>query len=106
MNPPPPLTDEEAADFALSMSSIERAVIGLCAKGKAWQYRTIAERIGVSYSEVQAAGRNMQRARLAHISVIPYDGSRLFLNGRGESVKRAVEILARIESDRANSPGS
>ncbi len=103
--PPASLSEEEAADLALSLTVLERAVIGLCAKGKAWQYRTIAEKISVSYSEVQAAGQKFQRARLAHISVIPYDGSRMFLNDRGEQVKRAVEILANIERTRLHRTG-
>lgn len=106
MGPPPPLSDEEAADLALSMSPTERAVVALFARGKAWQYGTIAERIGISYAEVQAVGQKMQRARLAHISVIPYDGCRLFLNDRGEQVKFAIQMLAKIQENRTRSSGT
>lgn len=101
-----PLSDEEAADIALSLSPIERTVIAHFAKGKAWQYRTIADRVGVSYSVVQDVGQKMQRERLGHISVIPYNGCRLFLNDRGESVKNAVAALARIEAKRSKQTGS
>lgn len=101
----PPLSDEEAADIALSLAPFERAVIAHFAKGKAWQYTTIAERIGVSYSVVQSVAHKLRHKLLGHISVIPYDGSRFFLNERGESVKRAVAILERIEGGHANHAG-
>ena len=104
MNPPRPLTDEEAADFALWMSPFEREVIALCAKGKALGYARIAEKIGAPYAEVQSVGRKLQAKRLAYISVVrqadEYHGSALFLNDRGERVKRAVEILARFRINR------
>lgn len=96
-----PLSDEEAADFALSLSPIERTVIAHFAKGKAWQYQTIADKVGVPYSVVQDIGQRMQREHLGHISVIPYNGCRFFLNDRGESVKNAVVALARIEARRS-----
>lgn len=96
------LTDEEAADLALSLSGIEREVISLCSKGKSWGYMGIASKIGASYAEVQSIGQKLQALKLAHISVIPFDGSALFLNSRGESVKRAVDVLERIRRKRSN----
>lgn len=98
MKLPRPLSDEEAADFALSMSQLERDVIALCSKGKSWRYTGIAKKIGASYSDVQTVGQKLQAMRLAQISVVPFDGSAIFLNDRGESVKRAVEVLARIRA--------
>ena len=40
------------------------------------------------------------------ISVIPYDGCRLFLNERGEQVKIALQMLAKIQEDRTRSSGT
>ncbi|WP_156427443.1 hypothetical protein [Novosphingobium sp. Fuku2-ISO-50] len=65
VSPPRELTDEEAADFALSMSRFERDVIILCSKGKSWRYPRIADKIGASYEDVQAVGHKLQAMRLA-----------------------------------------
>lgn len=99
----PPLSDEEAADFVLSMTHAECAMMRHFADERGRLYRTIAEKAGVDYSEVQALAHKLRGARLAHISVIPFDGCRLFLNARGRSVKRAAEIL---ENRRAEHLGS
>lgn len=99
----PPLSDEEVADFVLSMTRAECAIIGHFADERGRLYKTIADKAGVSYSEVQALAHKLRGARLAHISVIPFDGCRLFLNARGQRVKRAAEIL---ENRRAQSRGS
>lgn len=101
MNPIREMTDEEAADFALSLSNLERQVIALCSIGRSWGYSEIAKRIGASYDEVQAIGHKLQALRMAHISVMPYNGSAIFLNVRGDSAKRAIEALAKIRADRA-----
>lgn len=100
MSPPAPLSDEEAADLALSFSPTERAVMGHFAQGRAWTYGTVADRAGVSITDVIDLGHKLQRERLGHVSVIPYNGSRFFLNDRGASVKRAVEILSKIKNER------
>lgn len=100
MSAPPPLSDEEAADFALSLSPIERSVMEHFAQGRAWTYGAVAGRAGVSITDVTDLGHRLQRDRLGHVSVIPYNGSRFFLNGRGASVKRAAEILSRIKDRR------
>jgi len=97
---PLPLSDNEAADFALSLLPIERSVMEHFAKGRAWTYGTVAERAGASLADVVDFGHKLQRARLGHVSVIPYNGSRFFLNDRGESVKRATEILASLQGER------
>lgn len=97
----PPLSDQEVADIALAMTPTDRAVMRHFLDERGRLYTVIAEKAGVSYSEVQSLGQRLQRAQLAHTSVIPYDGCRLFLNGRGVQVKRAAEILDRIEIDRA-----
>ncbi|WP_168727285.1 MULTISPECIES: hypothetical protein [Sphingomonas] len=96
-----PLSDEEVANIALSMSSMERSVIRHFVNGRGRLYRVIAEKSGASYADVQLVGQKLQRQRLAYISVIPYDGCRLFLNVRGEQIKRAIEILDGIEESRA-----
>lgn len=95
MNALRPLSDEEAVDIALSMSQIEREVIVLCSKASSPRYTKIADKIGVPYSEVQSVGRKLQGMHLAHVSVIPFNGSAIFLNDRGESVKGAVGLLAK-----------
>ena len=100
MSPPRKLSDEEAADFALSMTQFERDVMTLCSKDKSWRYPRIAEKLGASYAEVQVVGRKFQALCLARVSVIPYDGSAIFLNDSGESVKVAVEALARLRANR------
>lgn len=97
-----PLSDEEVANIALSMSPIERSVIRHFVNGRGRLYRVIAEKSGVSYTDVQSVGQKLQRKRLAHISVIPYDGCRLFLNLHGEQIKRAVEMLDAIQKNRAD----
>lgn len=96
-----PLSDEEVASVALSMSPMERSVIRHFVNGRGRLYRVIAEKSGASYSDVQLVGQKLQRRRLAHISVIPYDGCRLFLNVRGEQIKHAIEILDGIERRRS-----
>lgn len=101
MKPPRELTDEEAADFALSLSQFERKVIALCSRERSWCYPEIARKIGATYDAVQAVGHKLRALRLAHISVIPYNGSAIFLNVSGEGVKRAVEALAKVEANRA-----
>ena len=102
MNVLSPLSDQEAVDIALSMSPVERKVIALCSKASSPRYPKIADKIGVPYSEIQSVGQKLQAMRLAHVSVIPYNGSAIFLNDRGESVKRAVDVLARIRTEKAN----
>ncbi len=100
MAPAPPLSDEDAADLALSLSPVERAVMEHFAKGRAWTYSAVAERSNVPIAVVTNLGHKLQRDRLGHVSVIPFNGSRFFLNDRGASVKRAVEILSRIKNER------
>jgi len=97
-----PLSDDEAVDIALSMSQIERRVIILCSKASSPRYPKLAEKIGVPYSEVQSVGRKLQAMHLAHVSIIPFNGSALFLNDRGESVKGAVGSLTKISAEEAN----
>jgi hypothetical protein len=101
----PPLSDQEAADFVLSMTPTERAIMRHFVEKRGRRYQTIADKVGVGYSEVQALGHKLQGARLAHISVIPFNGCRLFLNHRGERVKRAAEILDALENNRAQARG-
>ena len=98
----PPLSDTEVADFVLAMTSVERSVMLHFVNGRGRLYSVIAEKSGTSYAEVQATGRKLQNARLASTSVSPFNGCRLFLNHRGEQVKRAVEILQEIKSRRKN----
>lgn len=98
------LSDDEAADYALAMGELEREVIMLCSKTGSWGYSRLAEKVGAPYSDVQSIGRKLQGKRLAYISVVrrgsEYHGSAIFLNGRGEVVKRAVEALAKIRANR------
>ena len=56
----------------------------------------IARKLDASYSDGQEVGHKLQDMRLAHVSVIPYDGSAIFLNVRGEAVKSAVNALLRV----------
>lgn len=98
----PMLSDAEVADYVLSMTPVERSVIRHFVNGRGRLYSVIAEKAGASYFEVQATGRKLQNARLASISVVPFNGCRLFLNHRGEQIKRAVEIFEEIERKRAN----
>lgn len=99
----PPLSEEEAADFVLSLTREECSMLQHFADERGRLYQTIADKAGVRYFEVRTLALKLQAARLAHISVIPYDGCRLFLNARGRSVKRAAEIL---EIMRTQSRGS
>lgn len=98
MSPPPPLSDEEAVDIALAMSALECAVLCQLSKDKGRQYSVISKRLGVLYSHVQAVAHMLQDAKLAYVAVIPFNGSRLFLNDRGESVRQAVELLTKAKS--------
>lgn len=100
MSPPPPLSAEQAADIALSMTPFEREVIKRCSKGTSPRYPRIAEQIGAGYHEVQIVGHKLQAMRLAHVSVIPYNGSAIFLNDRGQVVKLAVLALERVRARR------
>ncbi|MBX3594479.1 hypothetical protein [Sphingomonas sp.] len=86
------------------MTPAERIMMRHFLEERGRLYAVIAEKAGVSYALVRTFGRKLQNARLAHISVIPFDGCRLFLNARGVRVKRAVEILDRIERNRAQGP--
>ncbi|WP_150291577.1 hypothetical protein [Sphingobium estronivorans] len=97
----PPLRDEEVADFVLTLTSTERRILGNFVDKRGRLYRVIAEKAGVSYAEAQSFGMKLQKARLAHISVIPFDGCRLFLNHRGEQVKHAAELLEGLQKQRA-----
>lgn len=99
------LTDEQAADFALSFSELERRVILHLSQDRAKGYSRIAELLGETYSRVQVAGRRIQAKKLGYVSVVrdkaldEYVGSALFLNSKGEQVKRAVELLERLKAD-------
>lgn len=99
----PPLSDEEAADFVLSLTRQECSILPHFADERGRPYQTIADKAGVRYFEVQALARKLQDARFAHISVIPFDGCRLFLNARGRSVKRAAELLENMRAQPGNS---
>lgn len=98
------LSDEEAADYALGMSELERAVVVLCSKERSFGYTRLAEKTGTTFSDVQSAGKSLKAKRLAHISVArhgnEFHGSALFLNERGLAVKEAVEALIRIRAKR------
>lgn len=94
----PPLSDEEAADFVLSLTREECSMLRHFADERGRLYQAIADKAGVSYFDVQTLARKLQAARLAHISVIPFDGCRLFLNARGKSVKRAAELLENMRA--------
>lgn len=100
MSRTPTISDEKAADIALSLSPFERDVLNLCSKGKSWRYDGIARKLDTSYADVQEVGHKLQEMRLAHVSVIPYDGSAIFLNARGEAVKSAVNALLRVRLKR------
>jgi DNA-binding MarR family transcriptional regulator len=99
----PPLSDEEVADFVLSLTRKECAMMQHFADERGRLYQAIADKAGVRYSEVQALAQKLQAARLAHVSVIPFDGSRLFLNDRGRSVKRAAGIIENMRVQSGNS---
>lgn len=96
------LSDEEAADIALSLTALEREVITLCSKGNSWGYRRLAERTSATYSEIRDIGHNFQRMKLATVRPVrlgrEFNGSAIFLNNRGEHVQRAVAALERIRS--------
>lgn len=98
MSPPHPLSDEQAADVVILMTAFEREVIKLCSKEKSWRYPRIADKLDAEYDDVQAVGHKLQEMRLAYVDVIPYNGSAIFLNDRGESVKRAVLALDRLKA--------
>ncbi len=94
----PPLSDEEVADFALSLTDRERAMLLHFTDERGRLYQTIAEKAGVRYFDVQALAHKLQAARLAHVSVIRFNGCRMFLNAKGRSVKRAAEILEKMRA--------
>ena len=98
------LSDEEAADIALSFNDLERRVILLLSSERAKGYRRIAEILGETYSRVQMVGRGIQAKKLGYVSVVrnsldEYAGSALFLNSRGEKVRLAVELLEKMKSN-------
>lgn len=98
------LSDEEAADMALSFTDLECRVIALCSKGESWGYARLAEKTGATYAQVRAAGRRLQSKRLATVSPVrigrEFNGSAIFLNNRGEHVKHAVAALQRVRAKR------
>lgn len=94
------LTDEEAADIALSLSPLGTKVIQLCSKQKSWGYSRLSEQTASTYAEVRDIGRQLQKMKLANIRPVrhgqEFHGSAIFLNDRGEHVKRAVGHLERL----------
>jgi hypothetical protein len=96
VSPPRQFSDEQAADIAIAMTAFEREVIKLCSKEKSSRYTGIAKKINAEYEDVQAVGHKLQEMRLAYVVVIPYNGSAIFLNDRGETVKLAVLALERV----------
>lgn len=97
------ISDDEAAEIAVTMTPFEHDVILLCSKGRSWRYTGIANKLDAKYADVQEVGHKLQELCLAHVSVIPYDGSAIFLNDRGEIVKHAVEVLLRLRLKKLNS---
>lgn len=87
--------------MALRLTDLEAKVLLNCSRSWTRRYPGIAKRLGVPYAQVQEAGHKLQELRLAYIEVMPFNGSAIFLNERGETVKNAVKILARIRERRA-----
>lgn len=96
------LTDEEAADMALALTELEVRVISLCSKRQSWGYARLAERTAATYAEIREIGHRLQRMKLATVEPVrlgrEFNGSAIFLNDRGEHVKRAAAALERIRT--------
>ena len=99
------LTDEEAADIALAMNALEIKVIALCSKQESWGYARLAERTSSTYAEIREVGHHLRRMKLATVQPVrlgrEFNGSAIFINDRGEAVKRAAAALERIRAKKA-----
>ena len=88
------MTAEDARYYAKTMGDLERKVIALCLQRQSLRYSGLAEKLGVTYAEVQSAGAYLQAANLATIETTrrgsEYSGSAIFLNERGEQVRQTV----------------
>jgi hypothetical protein len=86
------MTPDDATYFAKTMTDLQRSVILHCSKSNTLGYSRLAEKTGVTYSEVQEVGHFLQAANLATISLLKpgFNGSGIFLNDRGEQVREAV----------------
>jgi hypothetical protein len=91
------MTEDDAQYYAETLEPLQRQVILLCSRQKSWGYKGIAKSLGVNYDDVQKVGHFLKAANLAYISVVrrsdEYAGSAIFLNERGEQVRKAVESL-------------
>ena len=95
MNIPPPLDERAAAAYARRLTEIERRIVESCSRRASWGYTGLAERLGTTYDEARSAGLRLQARNLAHVSPVrahnEFNGSAIFLNERGEQVRRALE---------------
>ena len=93
------MTKEDAKDYAKSLTDVQRDVLLLCSTGRSFGYRRLAELTGLEYVEVLGAGHFLQSANLAFVETVrlvnEFNGSAIFLNGRGERVRLAATRLRR-----------
>lgn len=94
------MTDDDASYFAETMTEVQRSVIALCSKSGTLGYTRLAEKLGITYPDVQQVGTFLQAANLATIKLLKpgYNGSGIFLNDRGEQVKAAALRLERTNA--------
>jgi len=92
------LTQEKAAYWATSLSSLECRVICLLAH-RVWNYRQLAEETGGTYAELSRVGRHLQYLKFAWMRTAylmsEFNGRALCLSPRGEQVRLAIEALER-----------
>jgi len=91
------MTDDEAIELALSMSTFQRKVLIQFSREEGWGYRFVAAKVGATYTAIQAVGRFLTSRKLARITLLrvgsEYAGSGLVLNERGHHVSQAAKII-------------
>lgn len=87
-------TDELAAVYAESLSELERRLIVLCSRSRTPSYRALAQALDVSYEHIQGAAGRLRAWGFATMEPlrdrVGLSGTGLFLNEKGEAVRRAV----------------
>ena len=87
------MNNEPAHDIEAFMTDREREMVLLCSDKTTKGYERLAEAMGLTYREAQQVGRDLQLTGIAGIRLLKpgFNGSGIFLNERGEEVKRLLE---------------
>ncbi|PKP95498.1 MAG: hypothetical protein CVT75_01625 [Alphaproteobacteria bacterium HGW-Alphaproteobacteria-14] len=87
------MNTDAAPDIEAFMTDREREMLLLCSSKTTKGYERLAEAMGLSYNETQQVGRDLQATGVAGIRLLNpgFNGSGIFLNERGEEVKRLLE---------------